>query len=178
MRQFVYLLVGGFIVYGWWQYAQSYEPPMTIFLPLAIPVGLIAVAFALVKINDRPFEYFISSFIKFLFTPKKRMWHEGYKPDMVITVDKVIEKKVEVVKTSEDLDSLAKTLEAKSQEIIAKEPVALRAKKPAAAAAGAGSSTLTNLSVKDVKSAAEKQNQAQTATPIKKTGGIWGLFKR
>jgi len=188
MKQFLYLMVAGFIIYGWWQYAQGFEQPspMAIFIPLALPVGLTAVAFALVKVNDRPFELFVGSFMQFLFIPKKRMWREGYKPEAIITVDKAVEKEIRVVKTSEDLDSLSKTLDLKSQEIMAKEPPVV-VKKAATAMSSTGNNTQgsINLSVKDVQSATNKQTQAQTAlsanpaTQAKsKPGGIMGFFKR
>ena len=184
MRQFAYLMVAGFIIYGWWNFASQYVSAMTIFVPLALPVGLIAVAFTLVKINDRPFEFFVGNLFKYMFTPKKRMWREGYMPEAVITVDKIVQKAEIKAKTSDDLDSLAKNLEQRSQDIIGKLG-------PVTAVRSAGETQATksiNLSVRDVQSAAEKQNQAQTgkptdmvkpATPIAskpKSRGILGMF--
>ena len=188
MKQFVYLMVAGFILYGWWQYAQGFEQPspMTIFLPIALPVGLLAVAFSLVKINDRPFELFVGSFMQFIFSPKKRMWREGYKPEAIITVDQVVVQKKQAVKTSEDLDSLAKTLEAKSQDIIAKEPpVTIKKPVKAVGVSGEAGKSAINLSIKDVQGATQKQTQAQSgaqANPVApdkaKSGGIMGMFKK
>lgn len=184
MRQFAYLMVAGFIIYGWWNYASQFvvPSPMTIFAPLALPVGLVAVAFTLVKVNDRPFEFFIANLFKYMFTPKKRMWREGYIPEAVIMVDKIVQKVEERIKTSDDLDSLAKNLEARSQEIIGKQGPA-----PQVRSAGETPSETKsiNLSIRDVQSASEKQNQAQSGTPEPvtpatgkkvKTGGFMGFF--
>ena len=114
------------------------------------------------------------------------MWREGFKPEAIITVDKEVIKQVQAVKTSEDLDSLAKTLDSKSQEIIAKEPPAVLKKATLTTpTTGGNTQGAINLSVKDVQSAVQKQSQAQTATPANttvqekpKSGGIMGFFKR
>jgi len=186
MKQFLYLMVGGFIIYGWWTYAQQFEspPPMAIFLPLALPVGLLCLALALLKMNDRPFEYFILNVFKYVFTPKKRMWQEGYKAENVIVLDKDDEGKGEerTVRSSASLDDLAKNLEAQSKTIQEKKPAGIIPRKAATKMAQNTGGGELNLSVKDVKSAVEKQTQAQNPTPIepaaKKTGGMFGLFRK
>ncbi|MCX6809184.1 MAG: PrgI family protein [Candidatus Berkelbacteria bacterium] len=169
MKQFVYLLIPGGIIYGWYsELAQNYDNFMVEFLVVAIPVGIIGVCFALVKINDRPFEFFALSLIRFMISPKQRKWVSGYAPENVILLDKAEAPKPEThLKDEGDLDDLSKALDQSSAEIRAKsEPVKIA--KPRAKE-NEPSETVLNLSVKDVKAAAEKQNQAQS-TP-KSTGG-------
>ena len=162
MKQFVYILVSGFIVYGWWNFSNTYEtpPPMVIFVPITLPVGLLGLSLALVKVNDRPFEIFLLSLLRFAFGPKKRVWQEGYSPEEVIVRDpaapRVIEPKT---KDTRSLDELSKSLEKQSETLRQKQagqtPSTLR---PTAETKGVSS---INLSVKDIKTAAEKQAKAQ-----------------
>jgi uncharacterized phage infection (PIP) family protein YhgE len=201
MKQFIYLLVAGTIIYGWWNYlSKSYTNFTLEFVAVAIPVGLLGMAFALVKVNDRPFEVFALNLLKFLFSPKQRKWVGGYQGEPVIILDKAEEApKEQVQKSEEDLDALAKSLDKRSAEIRQKEMPAIQVKRTAKGAPAAGA-TLSNLSVKDVKSAAQKQAEAQKgvassqqqpaagsqnqqtaqtpAPPPKKSGGIFGFFKK
>ncbi len=170
MRQFLYLLVGGFILYGWWNYSNQYvsPPPMIIFLIIGLPVGLLAICLALVKINDRPFEYFLLNLVKFIFSPKQRRWTTGFKIEATITMDPIeAKKKEQEVRTESDLDSLALTLEQHKAKLTSKNPVAART--------GTAKPSNINLSVKDVDSASKKQQTAQAKPPQK--GGILGFFK-
>ena len=190
MKQFLYLMVGGFIIYGWWTYAQQFESPspMVIFLALAIPVGLITLSLALVKMNDRPFEFFLLNLFRFVFTPKKRMWQEGYTPENVIVLDKDDEIKggERVVHSSASLDDLAKKLDVQSKTILQKQPIKAPVRKSLAKAAQTG--TGLNLSVRDVQDATEQQKQAQNITAVPavtpvagekpKGRGIMGFFKK
>lgn len=166
MKQFLYLFVGGFILYGWWNYSNTFvsPAPMSIFLPLAVPLGLICFCLAVVKVNDRPFEIFILNVFKFLFSPKQRKWVTGYTPEAVIMLDQLEakQKKDEHVKSESDLDSLAKSLEQQTGEIRAKEtllpPTKQKLAKPQS----------INLSVSDISSSSAKQQQAQGNVKIKK----------
>jgi len=195
MKQFLYLMIGGAICYGWWNYANTFisPSPMAIFLPLGLPVGLLAFCLALIKVNDRPFEIFILNIFKFLFSPKQRKWTEGYKPEPVITLDKATSdaSKNQPKKDIRDLDELAKGLEQKNVELAAQTaPVSPKAsgEKPKA----------ISLAINDVQSAAEKQHSAQSSAPVAATtpapsitnqtpqsqtkaatkkGGLFGLFK-
>ncbi len=189
MRQFIYILVGGAIIYGWWNFANSYEqpPPMAIFMPLALPVGLLTFCFALVKINDRPFEAFCLSLIRFLFAPKKRMWQEGYVGENVILLDKTEQLKDDQVdpKKTVSLDDLSKNLEQQASKISqpkpADKPTGATTAKPVGvnpeAPTSSGAPTGINLSVKDVKAAAEKQSEAQKTPDAVGKKGFLGIFK-
>jgi len=161
MKQFLYLFVGGFILYGWWNYSSSYvsPSPMAIFLPLAIPLGFICFCLAVVKVNDRPFEVFVLNLFKFVFSPKQRKWTSGYVPESVILMDPLEAKdnKDEHLKTESDLDSLAKSLEEQTEELKV-QTASMQAAKPAPA----NKPQNINLSVSDVGSAATKQQEAQS----------------
>jgi len=206
MRQFIYMLAGGAVIYGWWNFANSYTqpPPMAIFLPLAAPLGFLTLCFTLIKINDRPFEVFFLSLLRFLFSPKRRMWQEGYIGDNVIMLDKDERPKDDGndLKKAISLDDLSKTLEQQAGSIKAQQAPAAPAKgsvpkappassgaatPPAATTPASSAPTATtsqdqvaktglNLSVADVKGAAEKQAQAQLA-PHKPSKGFLGIFK-
>ena len=157
MKQFLYLFVGGFILYGWYNYSSQYVNEMAIFLPLAIPLGLLFFSLAVVKVNDRPFEFFILNSIRFLFSPKQRKWTTGYNPETVIIMDPLEAKKEEEkIKTESDLDDLAKSLEKQNAELKAKNQQIA----PIKASAAAKPERL-NLSVSDINSVTTKQQQAQ-----------------
>lgn len=173
MKQFIYLLVAGTIIYGWWNYlSKSYTNFTLEFVAVALPIGLLGSAFALVKVNDRPFEVFALNLFKFLSSPKQRKWVGGYQGEPVIILDKAEEApKEQLQKSEEDLDALAKSLDKHSAEIRQKEmPPATRAKTAGKGAQGAGQQ-LSNLSVRDVESAAQKQIQAQKGITSPPAGG-------
>lgn len=159
LKQFVYLLVAGGIIYGWWSYLSGryVEGTYTFaFVLVAIPVGLLGAALALVKINDRPFEVFLLSLVKFIFSPKQRMWKEGYKAEPVITVDKTeVAKEEKKARDTGSLDDLAKSLE--EEELKAKELAETKvAKTPVSK-----TQNPINVSLTDVQGAAQKQAAAQ-----------------
>lgn len=155
MKQFLYLLVGGSICYGWWNYASTFisPSPVAVFLPVGGPVGILAFCLALVKINDRPFEFFILNMFKFLFSPKQRKWIEGYQPENVITLDKISaqDAKNKPSKDIRGLDDLAKGLEQKNINV-APAPQPSKISEPPKP---------VNVAVNDVQGAAEKQQGAQ-----------------
>lgn len=179
MKQFIYLLVSGFIVYSWWNFSNTFisPPPIIVFIPLGVPVGILGLCFALLKINDRPFEFFVLSIIKFIFAPKKTMWREGYKPPEVIVKDTVVKEKEKAVRDTKTLDELSKVLDTSQNELEKKMPATPQAKKAPLA---------MDISVNNVKSSQDKQTQAQTANlsaqdntvaqnnqTTGKSGGFW-----
>lgn len=177
MKQFVYILIGGTIIYGWWNYANTFiDPsPMAIFIPLALPVGLLTFCLALVKVNDRPFEIFLLNVFKFIFSPKQRMWKGGFKAESVIIIDKNAEKekKKTPTKDTSSLDDLAKTLEKQANVITQNTPKPAQKTNPTT---GEQAQTL-NISVKDVGEASKKQAEAQ-ADNRKGQKGLFGIFKK
>ena len=161
LKQFIYLLVSGSIIYGWWSYLSSnyIEGTYTItFVLVAIPVGLLGAALALVKVNDRPFEVFLLNLLRFIVSPKQRMWKEGFKSEPVIIVDKTEAPKAEkVAKDTGSLDDLAKSLEDQTEKLKAEEAPQTKIRKNPVSQ----TKNPLNLSVTDVEGAAKAQVQAQ-----------------
>src|SRR3989344_5964431 len=65
LKQFLYLAFGGAILFVTWFIFKFF-----IWIILAVPVTLAALAFAFIKINDRPFVYFFLSFVNYYLKPK------------------------------------------------------------------------------------------------------------
>ncbi len=65
LKQFLYLAFGGAILFVTWFIFKFF-----IWIIIAVPVIAAAVAFAFIKINDRPFVYFFLSFISYYLKPK------------------------------------------------------------------------------------------------------------
>jgi len=170
MKQFVYLIVTGGVIYAWWNYlSKNFIDFMPAFLAVALPLGLLGFSLAIVKINERPFEFFLLNLLRFVFSPKRRVWQEGYKGEDVILMDQA--EKAQAGPASKDtrsLDELSVSLEKQAgilrQQELTQKPTE---KKPGLLAGvfgkkGAGKSESLNLSVKDVNEAAQKQTQAQS----------------
>ncbi len=109
LRQFMFLMIAGgivlmlkYILVG----AISF-----LFLPVAIIVGGFGVALAFVKINDRPFEVFLTSAAKTLITPSRRVWSKDIEiePQHPETVKKAeeIQKKKSLGEVKSNLERLA-----------------------------------------------------------------------
>jgi len=69
LKQFLYLGAAGVILFFIWYFFQFW-----VFLLFAAPVGAFALALAFVKINGRPFIFYLSSFINYLRKPKLYVW--------------------------------------------------------------------------------------------------------
>lgn len=69
MAQFLYVLVGGMIVYASW-FSFDFE----LFLLVATPVTLLTLALAFLKVQDQPFPKFVASALLYLVHPKERVW--------------------------------------------------------------------------------------------------------
>lgn len=72
--QFIYLLFGGLIVYICYQF--FYLNARLIFFIIAMPVALLSLGLAFVKVYDQPLGTFIKHAIQFSLTPKRRVWHK------------------------------------------------------------------------------------------------------
>lgn len=87
LQQFFYLLFGGLFIYllnGW----TANSPLRFIFYLIALPIGLLSLALAFVKIQERPFIYFLAALIRFWGRPKQRVWRHGQYQRLVRIVDK------------------------------------------------------------------------------------------
>ncbi|MEK7548805.1 MAG: PrgI family protein [Patescibacteria group bacterium] len=91
LQQFFYLLFGGLFLYllnGW----TANSVVRFIFYPIALIVGLLSLALAFVKIQERPFIYFLAALMRFWGRPKTRIWRRGQFARLVRIVDKEEEK--------------------------------------------------------------------------------------
>lgn len=87
--QFLYILGGGVIDYLLYMALGSSS---FIFWLFAIPIALVALALAFLKIQDQPLLYFIKAGLIYLQNPKKRIWQrQGIQPTIIKdTVKKVV----------------------------------------------------------------------------------------
>ncbi|MCR4277665.1 MAG: PrgI family protein [Candidatus Berkelbacteria bacterium] len=74
--QFFYLLFGGLFIYllNNWTSGTFLRP---LFWLVAVPVGLLSFALAFIKVQDRPFIFFLGSLVRYLQRPKTRVWQKG-----------------------------------------------------------------------------------------------------
>jgi hypothetical protein len=86
MKQFVYLMVGGGLIYGLYQGWIDYENGVLYTILAGIPIAALALALTFIKVNDRPFEFFLVNLLSYLTKPKKRLWQQGYEPSKVVFV--------------------------------------------------------------------------------------------
>ena len=92
MKQFIYLMVGGGLIYGLYQMWLPYENGIYYTIAAGIPIGFAAFLLTFIKINDRPFEYFLISLWAYIFKPRRRIWQQGYEFRRVVLVTPAQEK--------------------------------------------------------------------------------------
>lgn len=101
LTQFFYLLFGGLFLYllnSW-----TANSPFRVFYFLLFPiVASLSIALAFVKIQERPFIYFLGSLVRYLQRPRRRVWLKGQTVKTAKIVEKVEEDKK--VKPHKDLD--------------------------------------------------------------------------
>lgn len=89
MKQFVNLLIGGMITYA---IIKTYNPLLIAFV--GVPIGLLTLAIAFIKVQDQPFPQFLLSLILFMVKPKERTWHKDWhiegKTNTVVQKTKVV----------------------------------------------------------------------------------------
>ena len=71
--QFLYVLGGGIVCYILFQVLYSFSA--ILFFVLALPIALIALALAFLKIQEQPLSHFITAGLQFWQKPKMRYWH-------------------------------------------------------------------------------------------------------
>ena len=87
MIQFIYVLVGGLIDYLFFQWFGIKH--LGIFLIIGIPIGLVALALAFLKIQDQPLSHFIKAGLVYLSNPKTRIWKkEEILPKVILQAPK------------------------------------------------------------------------------------------
>lgn len=81
MIQFVEAVLGGGLAYI--SYSAFPAPINTI---LALLAGMFTVAVVFVKINERPFLFYFLALLKFLASPKQRVWQKGTDSDFSVEI--------------------------------------------------------------------------------------------
>jgi hypothetical protein len=76
LGQFFYLLFGGLFIYllNAWTAGSFIR---LLFYPAALIIGVISIMLAFVKVQDRPFVFFLLSLVEFMRRPKTRYWMQG-----------------------------------------------------------------------------------------------------
>lgn len=90
LTQFFYLLFGGLFIYllnSW-----TIGSPLRILFYLgAIIIGAASLAFAFLKIQDRPFAVFVSNVFSYMSKPRQRIWHKSNRARKTIIIpDKLV----------------------------------------------------------------------------------------
>lgn len=109
--QFLYLLIGGVIDYLLF---LSFKGGF-IFWILALPIAIVALALAFLKIQDQPLSYFAKAGFVYLSRPKIRLWQrQGFNPSVIKITPKKVEKVIAAPKRrieKSELEKLAYTLD-------------------------------------------------------------------
>jgi len=121
MKQFVYLLVGGMVFY-----ATIKAGNIGLIVFLGIPVAILALCLAFIKIQDQPFSKFLFSLILFWVKPRQRIWFKDWQIGKQIRP--VIKKKKEDPKgkhiqkevEKSELEKLSVILDTRGQEVVQK----------------------------------------------------------
>lgn len=83
MLQFIYAVIGGGAAYVCY---MSLPSPIGLFL--AIIIALFTLSMIFLKVNERPFLVFLFSLIKFISSPKQRVWEKGQNSDIRVEIYK------------------------------------------------------------------------------------------
>jgi hypothetical protein len=83
MVQFVTVMIGGGLVY----LSYTVLTPSTFWF-VAIPVAIVTLALAFLKVNDQPFPKFAASAMLFIVRPKKRIWQKTDNAETLTIVHK------------------------------------------------------------------------------------------
>lgn len=106
MWQFVYLVIGGMLTY-----AAYMKLPSPLNIIIAAPIGIFAAASGLIKVNNQPFPKFFAALVRFLTTPRERVWRkENVEEASSIKKDVVKKEEKKIVKkalTPEEVQHLA-----------------------------------------------------------------------
>lgn len=133
--QFVYLMIGGAMFYIT---LKTGNTALLIFV--GIPIALVALFLAFIKIHDQPFSKFVVSLLSYIARPKQRVWHKELELEGIPYAEtkepKNRETKVQPQKMVEksDLEKLSQILDTKGWSGLPKEDMP----------AGAKSQTATN----------------------------------
>lgn len=91
LRQFMFIMIaGGVMLLEFYAFAGALG---FLFLPTVLVTAGVGIAFAFVKINDRPFEIFVVSAAKSLLAPRSRVWQKDWESS--------VPKHIETIQTRE-----------------------------------------------------------------------------
>lgn len=120
--QFMYLMGGGMAVYVVMNLGST-----VLFIFLGLPIALLALALAFLKIQDQPFAKFLLASIMFVVRPKERFWQKDIQKERFeseitsLQKEKKPEKKIEVKSVNKsELEKLAQALDVTTWEKIQK----------------------------------------------------------
>jgi hypothetical protein len=100
LGQFFYLLFGGLLLYllnSW----TAGSPLRIIYYFLFPVIAVLSIALAFVKIQERPFIYFLGSLVRYVQRPRRRVWVKGQAEKTARIVEAQVQK---VEKPHKDLD--------------------------------------------------------------------------
>lgn len=119
--QFLYLISGGVIIYLLFLSIKT----SFFFWLLGLPIAIVSLALAFLKIQDQPLSYFLKAGLTYFSKPKIRLWQrQGMAIEMVMApIKKVAEKRIIVKRKIEksELEKLAYSLDVQTKPIIPKE---------------------------------------------------------
>jgi len=102
LTQFFYILFGGLFLYllNSWTAGSPLRILYYILLPI---VASLSVALAFVKIQERPFIFFLGSLVRYIQRPRRRVWLKGQNQKMTKIVDRADDSKKERPRKELDL---------------------------------------------------------------------------
>lgn len=116
--QFIYIISGGLIDYILFQSIGQF---LAIYLIIALPIALLALALAFLKIQDQPLSHFIQAGLLYLRQPKLRFWQRtGIFHPVIIESKKPVQKEARPVMKKIDqsnLERLAYVLDTRPQAV-------------------------------------------------------------
>ena len=78
LKQFISLTIGGVIIYAAWSFCD-----LSLFITIVIPTVLFFTALAFLKINERPFIFFLMGATTFFLKPRLRVWRREMKAPQI-----------------------------------------------------------------------------------------------
>ena len=78
LKQFIPLTIGGVIIYAAWSFCD-----LSLFITIAIPTVLFFTALTFLKVNERPFIFFLMGAATFFLKPRLRVWRREAKAPQI-----------------------------------------------------------------------------------------------
>lgn len=100
LSQFGYLALGGMLAYFF-----LIKLPGLLGMILAIPIGILAFALAVIKVQDQPLPKFLNSLFRYVLSPRNRSWKHDPNSQQESLISAKKEVKKEVKRTTKKLYS-------------------------------------------------------------------------